>query len=73
MCPPAGFEGVARSGSPTDEKLEAVRVWLLGGSRVWVGARAIEGDEWRLRKAVSLLKLLTPGHRLHREQEMDLP
>jgi DNA-binding SARP family transcriptional activator len=55
-------------------KPEAVRVWLLGGFRVSVGFRSIEEEEWRLRKAASLLKLLAlaPGHRLHREQAMDL-
>jgi predicted ATPase/DNA-binding CsgD family transcriptional regulator len=54
--------------------VEAVRVWLLGGFRVSVGERAIGEDEWRLRKAGSLLKLLAlaPGHRLPRERAMDL-
>src|SRR5215217_7351107 len=65
MCPPAGNDGVARSG--------VVRVWLLGGFRVSVGPRTIEHDQWRLRKATALVKLLAlaPGHRLHREQAMD--
>ena len=41
---------------------------------VWVGARAIEGGAWRLRKAASLVKVLalSPSHLLHREQAMDL-
>ena len=49
-------------------------MWLLGGFRVSVGARTIEDGGWRLRKAASLVKLLAlaPGHRLHREQAMDL-
>ncbi|MFL5807791.1 MAG: LuxR C-terminal-related transcriptional regulator [Roseiflexaceae bacterium] len=53
---------------------EVVRVWLLGGLRVSVGSRSIEEEEWHLRKARSLLKLLAlaPGHRLHREQAMEL-
>jgi DNA-binding SARP family transcriptional activator len=53
---------------------ETLRLWLLGGFRVSVGSRSIEEEEWHLRKAVSLLKLLTlaPGHRLHREQAMEL-
>jgi predicted ATPase/DNA-binding SARP family transcriptional activator/DNA-binding CsgD family transcriptional regulator len=53
---------------------EAVRVKLLGGFSVSVGDRAIERDEWRLKKAAALVKLLAlaPGHRLHREQAMDL-
>jgi predicted ATPase/DNA-binding SARP family transcriptional activator/DNA-binding CsgD family transcriptional regulator len=65
MSTPADFEGVRRSG--------AVRVWLLGGFRVSVGSRIIEDNEWRLRKAASLVKLLAlaPGHRLHRELVMD--
>jgi predicted ATPase/DNA-binding SARP family transcriptional activator/DNA-binding CsgD family transcriptional regulator len=51
-----------------------VRIWLLGGLRASVGPRTIEGDTWRLKKAASLVKLLalSPGHRLHREQVMDL-
>src|SRR5215204_2749501 len=53
---------------------EPVRVWLLGGFRVSVGSRSIGEEEWRLRKAGSLVKLLalSPGHRLHREQAMEL-
>ena len=56
-------------------ELEAVRIWLLGGFRISVGSfRIIGEDEWRLKKAGSLLKLLAlaPAHRLHREQAMDL-
>src|ERR687889_468905 len=51
-----------------------MRVWLLGGFQVSVGARRIEQSEWRLKKASALVKLLAlaPGHRLHREQVMDL-
>jgi len=48
---------------------------MLGGFRVSVGSkRAIEQSAWRLRKAASLVKVLAlaPGHRLHREQAMDL-
>src|SRR5215204_5147021 len=66
MSSPAGLEGVKRS--------KAIRVWLLGGFRVSVGFRTITRESWRLRKAASLVKLLAlaPGHRLHREQAMDL-
>jgi DNA-binding SARP family transcriptional activator len=66
MCPPADSRDVT--------KPEAVRVWLLGGFKVSVGPRTIEGDAWRLRKAAALVKLLAlaPSHRLHREQVMDL-
>ncbi len=53
---------------------EPVSIRLLGGFRVAMGARAIEKEAWRLRKAAALIKLLAlaPGHRLHREQVMDL-
>ena len=53
--------------------LEDVRVWMLGSFRISVGSRTIRQDEWRLRKAASLVKLLAlaPGHRLHREQAMN--
>src|SRR5215210_4622749 len=57
-----------------DSAPEAVRVWLLGGFWVSVGSRTREQDQWRLRKAASLVKLLViaPGHRIHREQVMNL-
>src|SRR5215204_5867689 len=66
MSSPAGVEGLRRS--------EAVRIWLLGEFRVSVGSRTIAQDAWRLRKAAALVKLLAlaPGHRLHREQAMDV-
>jgi predicted ATPase/DNA-binding SARP family transcriptional activator/DNA-binding CsgD family transcriptional regulator len=53
---------------------ETLRIWLLGGFRVSVGSQSIGGKEWHLRKAQSLLKVLalSPGHRLHREQAMEL-
>src|ERR1044072_7679284 len=52
----------------------AVRICLLGGFRVSVGDKEIEGSAWRLRKAAALVKLLAiaPGHRLHRERVQDL-
>jgi predicted ATPase/DNA-binding SARP family transcriptional activator/DNA-binding CsgD family transcriptional regulator len=52
---------------------EALRIWLLGGFRVAMDARAIEKDAWRLRKAAALIKMLAlaPSHRLHREQVME--
>jgi DNA-binding SARP family transcriptional activator len=51
-----------------------VRVWLLGRFEVSVGSRIIGEDEWRLRKAASLVKLLAlaPGRGLYREQILDL-
>src|ERR671912_2242295 len=53
---------------------ETLRIWLLGGFRVSVGSRSIGEEEWHLRKARSLLKVLalSPDHRLHREQAMEL-
>ena len=53
--------------------VETVRVRLLGGFQVSVGERIIEANEWRLRKAATLLKLLAlaSNHRLHREQAME--
>jgi len=47
---------------------------LLGGFRVLINERAVPQTAWRLGKARSLIQLLclTPGHRLHREQIMDL-
>src|SRR5215217_6395414 len=53
---------------------EPVRVWLLGGFRVSVGPRMIGEEGWHLKKAASLLKLLAlaQGHRMHREQAMEL-
>lgn len=52
---------------------QPVCVKMLGGFRVGVGPRTIEENDWRLRKAASLVKLLAlaPGHRLHREQAME--
>ena len=60
--------------TPMSEKRKAVRVWLLGAFRVSVGSTTITQDAWRLRKAAALVKLLAlaPGHRLHREQAMDV-
>src|SRR5215208_4326240 len=70
----SGSERVSRPEVPMGETRKAVRVWLLGGFRVGVGSRIIAPDAWRLRKAAALVKLLAlaPGHRLHREQAMDL-
>ena len=47
---------------------------LLGGFRVSVGDGAVGADAWRRRKPAALVKILalSPGHRVHREQLMDL-
>ena len=46
----------------------------MGRFEVSVGPRVVGEEEWRLRKAASLVKLLAlaPYHRLHREQAMEL-
>ena len=51
-----------------------LRLWLLGGFRAEVGEQAVPEQRWHRRKACSLVKLLAlaPGHRLHREQLMDI-
>jgi predicted ATPase/DNA-binding SARP family transcriptional activator/DNA-binding CsgD family transcriptional regulator len=51
-----------------------MRIRLLGDFEVSVGPRTIADASWRLRKSASLVKLLAlaEGHRLHREQAMDL-
>ena len=50
-----------------------LRIWLLGGFRVEVGARVIADSDWRLQKARGLVKLLAlaPHHRLGREAVME--
>src|SRR5215213_9602647 len=66
--------GMSSSDSNLARRSEAFRAWLLGGFRVSVGSRAIAQDTWHLKKAAVLVKLLAlaPGHRLHREQAMDI-
>src|SRR5215204_1165219 len=66
-------------GHYTEHKLvpngqRSLRVSLLGRFEVSVGSRVIQEDEWRLRKAASVVKLLVmaPDHSLHREQVMNL-
>ena len=73
MNPLAGVRGAARDEGHEGGEPEAIRIQLLGGFRVSVGARIIEQSEWRLRKAASVVKLLTlaPSHHLHREQVMN--
>ncbi|MEU6549025.1 BTAD domain-containing putative transcriptional regulator [Streptomyces sp. NPDC046915] len=53
---------------------DEVRIRLLGGFAVAVADRPVAAGAWRLRKARSLLKLLSlsPGHRMHRERLYDL-
>jgi predicted ATPase/DNA-binding SARP family transcriptional activator/DNA-binding CsgD family transcriptional regulator len=63
-------ENLTRRGA----SLQPLRVRLLDGFGVSVGSRSIAQDAWRLRKSAALIKLLAlaPGHRMHREQAMDL-
>ena len=51
-----------------------VSVSLLGGFAAAVDGEPVPETAWRLRKARELVKLLAlaPGHRLHREQVMDV-
>jgi DNA-binding SARP family transcriptional activator len=51
-----------------------VTVRLLGGFEVSIDDEVIAEDRWRRRTAAALVKVLalTPGHRLHREQVIDL-
>jgi hypothetical protein len=60
---PNGGTGRQTTREPSSEP-QAVRIGLLGGFRVSVGPVVIGEEEWRLRKARSLIKLLalSPGH-----------
>jgi predicted ATPase/DNA-binding SARP family transcriptional activator/DNA-binding CsgD family transcriptional regulator len=57
-----------------DRGPETIRVKLLGAFSVSIGSQTIRQDEWRSKKAATLIKLLAlaPGHRMHRERAMDL-
>jgi predicted ATPase/DNA-binding SARP family transcriptional activator/DNA-binding CsgD family transcriptional regulator len=67
--PKTKMRGDAKGSS---ERLEAIRIRLLGGFEVSVGSRTIAEGAWRLRKAANLVKILAlaGGNRLHREQVM---
>jgi len=51
-----------------------LRITLLGGFGVGVGAEPVPDEAWRRRKPAALLKILAmaPGYRVHRERLMDL-
>jgi DNA-binding SARP family transcriptional activator len=53
---------------------ETIRIRLLGGFALSVGPRTVDAGRWRLKKAMSLVKLLAlaPRHRLHRERVADV-
>ena len=57
----------------SDENYE-LRIQLLGEFRIAFGEQRVSPSSWRLQKARSLVKLLAlaPGHRMHREQVMEL-
>ncbi|MDZ7801510.1 MAG: BTAD domain-containing putative transcriptional regulator [Trueperaceae bacterium] len=52
---------------------DPLRVTLLGGFGLAVGARPVPRDAWRLTKGKDLVKMLAlaPGRRLHREQVLE--
>src|SRR5919112_1288311 len=68
------YDGPENRAFGDGERLEAVRVWLLGGFQVAVGSRTLEAKQWRLRKAAILVKVLAlaPMRRLPRERVMEL-
>ena len=70
MRPLRSGSGSREPGEPGDE----LRIRLLGGFRVSIGQTEIDPAKWRLRKTRSLIKLLAlaSGHRLHREQLMEI-
>src|SRR3954469_16024294 len=51
-----------------------IEITLLGGFGVVVDGRGVEQRAWGRRHAAALVKVLAlaPGHRLHREQLIDL-
>ncbi|HEX2280815.1 MAG TPA: BTAD domain-containing putative transcriptional regulator, partial [Thermomicrobiales bacterium] len=51
-----------------------LEISVLGGFCVHIDGREIPGSAWRRRKSAAIVKILAlaPGHRMHREQMMDL-
>jgi DNA-binding SARP family transcriptional activator len=62
------------SADVTTTRQARLRIDLLGRFQVSVDGTAISADAWRRDRGAALVKLLavTPGHRLHREQAMNL-
>jgi DNA-binding SARP family transcriptional activator len=56
-----------------DKQAIELRIQLLGGFRLSIRDHSVGDEEFRLRKARNLIKLLAlaPNHRLHREQVID--
>jgi DNA-binding SARP family transcriptional activator len=63
---------VGRAAAPTDAA--DVRLSLLGGFSLRAGDQVLLDERWPRSRAKAILKLLgiAPGHRLHREQVIDL-
>src|SRR5689334_19993624 len=53
---------------------DELRIRVLGGFSAEVGVRPVAAEAWRRSGAAALVKLLavTPGHRMHREQLIDV-
>ncbi len=60
--------------SPVGPARPSLRIRLLGPGEITIDGRVLTDRDWSGRRARSLLLLLasTPGHRLHREQIIDL-
>jgi predicted ATPase len=54
--------------------VQKITITLLGGFSATVDGERLDERAWRLKKARELVKLLAlaPGHRLHRDQAMDI-
>jgi DNA-binding SARP family transcriptional activator len=52
----------------------SLRIWVLGVFRAEINGRPVAEDAWRRSGAAALAKLLavTPGHRMHREQLIEV-
>lgn len=74
--PPAAAQGFGEPLSSEDrtEPRAGLRVRTLGAFLVWRGATALPASAWRSETVVKLFQLLltTEGHRLHREQVLEL-
>src|SRR5262245_9118764 len=51
-----------------------LHIRVLGGFQAEVGGQSVSAEAWRRSGAAALIKLLavTPGHRMHREQVIDV-
>jgi DNA-binding SARP family transcriptional activator len=74
---PDGYEQAATP-EPDEQqpapRLAPLRVRTLGGFAVWRGETLLPAEHWTSRRAATLFKCLlgAPGHRLQREQAIDL-